>query len=140
MHTKVIEGESFSNMDLDDKQMLTLRILYGVILLGEICNLLASVYIICFYMIRLRVKSMLIILFYFTANFATICYTITLIQYLRDPNKMFYDYNQPPSKDVAAICKEMADCAIIALGFVVLVNMYKITVSIQVLYGEITVK
>ena len=53
---------------------------------------------------------------------------------------MFYDYNLPPREDIAAISKNAADCAMIALGFVVLVTMYQITVSIQLLYEEISVQ
>ena len=53
---------------------------------------------------------------------------------------MFYDYNLPPKTDIAAISVNVANCAMIALGFVVLVTMFQITVSIQLLYDEITVK
>ena len=53
---------------------------------------------------------------------------------------MFYDYNLPPRDDVAVISMSAANCAMIALGFVILVTMFQITVSIQLLYDEITVK
>ena len=66
-------------MNLSFKQTLSLKILYGIVLFGEICNLVAAIYITFAYLIRLRVTSKLIILFYCVAYLVTIGYTIAII-------------------------------------------------------------
>ena len=107
-----------------------LRVLYSIVLVGEIGNLLMCVYITFAYLIKLRVKSQLIILFYVIAYLVIIGYTVSLVSFWIDPNLMFYCYNQAPKVNVATIAKIVADCALDALGFVVLVTMYQITLSI----------
>ena len=66
-------------MDLSDEQKTTLRVLYGIVLFGEVCNLLAAIYITFAYLIRLRVTSKLIILFYVVAYMVTIGYSMAII-------------------------------------------------------------
>ena len=66
-------------MDLSDDQKFYLRILYAIVLVGEICNLIAAIYITFAYLIRLRITSKLVILFYVVAYLVTIGYTIAII-------------------------------------------------------------
>ena len=56
-----------------------MRVLYGIVLFGEICNLVAAIYNTIAYLIRLKVTSKLIILFYVVAYVVTIGYTIAII-------------------------------------------------------------
>ena len=109
---------------------IILRVLYGIILTGEIGNLIACIYITFAYLIKRKVKSSLILMFYAFAYLVIIGYITSLVSWLINPSKMFYCYNDKPSVDVSTIAKISADCALDALGFVVLVTMYQITLSI----------
>ena len=118
------------DLQLTSGETLTLRILYGVVLTGEIANLFTCIYITFAYLVKKQVKSHLIIIFYVIAYLVIIGYSTSLIAWLVDPQEMFYCYKAKPETNVSTIAKISADCAIDALGFVVLVTMYQITLSI----------
>ena len=127
-------------LHLNHWKATTLRVLFSIVLFGQACNFITAVYITFAYLIKLRITSKLIISFYCLAYVVIIGYAIALVIFLKDPNKMFYDYSQPPRIDVATISKNIGNCAVNALGIVILVTMYQITVSIQLLHDEITVE
>ena len=112
------------NFTVNSQEAIILRVLYSVILTGEIGNLIACIYITFAYLIKRRVKSHLILMFYGFAFLVIIGYTTALVEWLINPSKMFYCYKDAPSVDVSTIAKISADCALDALGFVVLVTMY----------------
>ena len=112
------------------KEKIILRVLYGVILTGEIGNLIACIYITFAYLIKRKVKSHLILMFYGFAFLVIIGYSTSLVEWLQHPSRMFYCYNDAPSLDVGIIANISANCSLDALGFVVLVTMYQITLSI----------
>ena len=41
-----------------------------------------------------------------------------------EPSELFYDFSQPPKINAGAISKNVADCAMITLGFIMLATVY----------------
>ena len=91
-------------------------------------------------MIPLKINGPLVILFYIFASVESFCYIVAAITRIVNPDEIFYNYEGPPEIDVAPISKNLANFFGIALGFIVLITMFQITVSIQILSLEINVK
>ena len=92
------------------------------------------------YLIPLKIDGPLVILFYVCSSCEVICYIIAAIARMINPDAIFYDYDQPPVVDVAEISKNLANFFGVCLSFVVLITMFQITISIQLLSMEINVK
>ena len=87
-------------------------------------NLVAATFNILVYLIPLKIKGSLIILFYVFSFLEAITYVIAMIARLIDPDEIFYDYSTPPQIDVAQISKDLANFFSLVVGFIVLLTMF----------------
>ena len=119
---------------LSDDETLALQIVLGVILFCQVCLMLAAIFNTCFYLIPLRIKNTLILLFYIGAYLVTGCYGVSAYCYIRHPENMFYDFDEHLRFIPSVITGCIADCGMCILGYIILAKTIRIILSIHVLY------
>lgn len=117
---------------------LVLRILGAVELVALVVNLLAIIYIFKNYIIRLKITSRFVLLFYGISLLLTV-----LIIWQNVYNLFRDDYppidvdqpSQPTPNNITTSCIKLASAL---LGYCIVATMYKIGVSVQCVLGKIT--
>ena len=123
------------------------REIYAEIVLVSICvdlvllslNLLAMCYIFVRYIVRLKIRSRLVIFFYVFAFLATAFRCIQTIAVLTTVNKKIMDVSyKQTGTDTEHISESFANIFTMCMGLIIVASMYKIAVSIQMLLQEVS--
>ena len=120
--------------------------IYGEIVLVSIClcfvllclDLLAMCYIFIRYILRLKIRSRVVILFYLFAFLTTVFRCIQTISNLTTVNRKIMDVTYDDTKNMERISASIANLFTICMGLIIVATMYKIAVSIQMLLQEVT--
>ena len=121
-----------------EAEELVLRILGAVELVALVVNLLAIIYIFKSYIIRLKITSKFVLLFYGISLLLTvliICQNVYNL-FRDDYPPIFVDGpSMPTPNNIATSCIKLASAL---LGYCIVATMYKIGVSVQCILGKIT--
>ena len=115
-----------------------LRILGAVELVALVVNLLAIVYIFKNYIIRLKITSKFVLMFYGISSLLTVLIICQNVYNLfRDdyPRIVVDGPNMPTPNNITTSCIKLASAL---LGYCIVATMYKIGVSVQCVLGKIT--
>ena len=102
-------------------------------------NLLVMCYIFVRYILRLKIKSRLVILFYVFAFLTTAFRCIQTVSVMDTVNHKIMDINYIQTiEDTEHVSENLANVFTVCMGLIIVATMYKIAISIQMLLLQVT--
>ena len=103
-------------------------------------NLAAMCYIFIRYMVRLKIKNTLVLLFYLFAFLTTVFRIIQTVSILSTVNDKIMDKEEYHEDELGpeSISDSLSMVCTTAMGLVIVATMYKIAVSLQMLMDELS--
>ena len=119
---------------------LILQILGAFGLLLLIFNLCAIIYIVKSYIIRLKIKSKFVLIFYGLSLVLTLVMMAQFVYNISRPEYPPIDVDGPNITTVNNLFESIIKVLSATLGYSIVATMFKIGVSVQCVLGEITVE
>ena len=119
---------------------LILQILGAFGLLLLIFNLCAIIYIVKSYIIRLKIKSKFVLIFYGLSLVLTLVMMVQFVYNIFRPDYPPIDVDGPNKTTVNNLFESTIKVLSATLGYSIVATMFKIGVSVQCVLGEITVE
>ena len=105
----------------------------GILLLS---TLIFAIYNTWAHLIRLKIKKHLILLFYFLTYFLMVLRLIDTITTILWPRLDKFDYHNHMA-NIGVIVRSAAECVLVALGALMVVTMYQLACSVQLVISKI---
>ena len=118
---------------------LILIILGALGLLLLLFNFCAIIYIVKNYIIKLKITSKFVLIFYGLSFMLTLCMMIQFIYNILRPEYPVIDVSGPNYMTTNNLLESMIKVLSATLGYSIVATMFKIGVSVQCVLGEITV-